>query len=86
MCRYCLFFANTLLCDIRHELFLKIVRSDFHLVLEDILVTREIVRVDKLLDVGCLAHLVIGQGKMSKYAGKEAWLALSCSRWCNKLL
>jgi len=30
---------------------------------EDVLVTREIVEVGKLLDVECLDHLVIGQGK-----------------------
>ncbi len=31
--------------------------------LEDVLVTREIVQAGKLLDVDCLDHLVIGQGK-----------------------
>ena len=30
---------------------------------EDVLVTREIVAAGKLLDVECLDHLVIGQGK-----------------------
>jgi len=39
---------------------------------EDVLVTREIVQAGKLLDVECLDHLVIGQGKWVSM--REKWL------------
>ena len=34
-----------------------------HINIEDVLVTREIVAAGKLLDVECLDHLVVGEGK-----------------------
>src|SRR6266508_3555078 len=43
---------------------------------EDVLVTREIVEAGKLLDVECLDHLVIGQGKWVSMREKGAGMAV----------